>query len=322
MPTRVLRSLAFSGASESEQLPGTTEVIPCSSAGFAAPSQSSWTSKCVCGSMKPGATTWPLASITRLASPRSAPTAAMRPALTATSAAKAGAPVPSTTRPPLISRSYIRKSLRNLAPGAADQAVQVGRAAGAHDGKAGVRVQHHLADDPVLVADGKRQLGCAIVAGGDLGALDDRFGGLDSELADGSGHAAIGGSTNTTSEPKSRPRGRRMAKMCRFQLWMRSTAVASGSPGSARAASASTVSSGSGVTNRRWGVSGIEASARRNGTRFENRRKAPARQWSKQPISAAQPAGAGGHPEQHQDHGGERPGQAGGPRHQPDRRGA
>ncbi len=58
--------MAFSGASESEQLPGTTEVIPCSSAGFAAPSHSSWTSKCVCGSMKPGATTWPLASITRL----------------------------------------------------------------------------------------------------------------------------------------------------------------------------------------------------------------------------------------------------------------
>ena len=54
--------------------------------------------------------------------------------------------------------------------------------------------------------------------GADLGALDDRLGGFDPELADGCGHARPGGSTNTTSEPSNSPRGRRMAKMCRFQL--------------------------------------------------------------------------------------------------------
>src|SRR5512137_3193124 len=51
-------------------------------------------------SMKPGATIRPLASITRAASPaRPGPTAAMRSPSTATSAARAGAPLPSTTVP-------------------------------------------------------------------------------------------------------------------------------------------------------------------------------------------------------------------------------
>jgi hypothetical protein len=69
-------------------LPGTIEVIPCSSAGRAAPSQSSCTSKWVCGSMKPGATTRPPASTTCLASPASfGPMSQIRPSLTATSAA-------------------------------------------------------------------------------------------------------------------------------------------------------------------------------------------------------------------------------------------
>src|SRR5690242_2253719 len=50
--------------------------------------------------MKPGATIRPRASITRAASPaRAGPTAAMRLPSTATSAARAGAPLPSTTVP-------------------------------------------------------------------------------------------------------------------------------------------------------------------------------------------------------------------------------
>src|SRR6266498_4249676 len=54
-------------------------------------------------SMKPGATINPLASMTRVASPlRREPKAAMRSPSTATSAATPGAPLPSTTVPPLM----------------------------------------------------------------------------------------------------------------------------------------------------------------------------------------------------------------------------
>src|SRR5437870_12503689 len=52
-------------------------------------------------SMKPGATTLPVASITRSAGPvRLGATATMRSRSTATSARRAGAPLPSTTVPP------------------------------------------------------------------------------------------------------------------------------------------------------------------------------------------------------------------------------
>src|SRR5690242_2916099 len=51
-------------------------------------------------SMKPGATTWPEASITRTASPaRRGPIATIRLPSSATSAARAGAPLPSMTEP-------------------------------------------------------------------------------------------------------------------------------------------------------------------------------------------------------------------------------
>src|SRR5215510_6263534 len=51
-------------------------------------------------SMKPGATVWPAASITRAASPvRPWPTATIRSPSTATSAARAGAPLPSISEP-------------------------------------------------------------------------------------------------------------------------------------------------------------------------------------------------------------------------------
>src|SRR5580765_7478886 len=53
--------------------------------------------------MKPGATMSPFASITRVAAaPSSGPTAAIRSPSTATSAATPGAPLPSTTVPPLM----------------------------------------------------------------------------------------------------------------------------------------------------------------------------------------------------------------------------
>src|SRR3989475_3523612 len=63
--------------------------------------------------MKPGATTWPPASITRRASPWSPePTATTRSPSTATSARRAGAPVPSMTEPFLMSSDQIIPALR------------------------------------------------------------------------------------------------------------------------------------------------------------------------------------------------------------------
>src|SRR5881628_3167750 len=71
--------------------------------------------------MKPGATTWPAASITRCASPRSpASTAATRSPSTATSARRAGPPVPSTTEPFRMSSDQVidspRRGLRLARP--------------------------------------------------------------------------------------------------------------------------------------------------------------------------------------------------------------
>src|SRR2546427_1758763 len=60
--------------------------------------------------MKPGATTWPPASITRRASPRSPePTATTRSPSTATSARRAGSPVPSMTEPFLMSSDQVMR---------------------------------------------------------------------------------------------------------------------------------------------------------------------------------------------------------------------
>src|SRR5437588_2684999 len=56
-------------------------------------------------STNPGVTSRPSASISRRAGPSTRPTSVMRPPDTATSAVRAGPPVPSTTVPPLITRS-------------------------------------------------------------------------------------------------------------------------------------------------------------------------------------------------------------------------
>src|SRR5947208_6433405 len=58
----------------------------------------------------PGATTRPAASIVSRASSVTSPTATMRPARIPTSARRPGAPVPSTTVPPLITQSSINRS--------------------------------------------------------------------------------------------------------------------------------------------------------------------------------------------------------------------
>src|SRR5262245_21188710 len=58
-------------------------------------------------STKPGVTRRPSASIVRVASSSIAPMPATRPSRIATSAVRAVAPVPSTTVPPLMSRSSI-----------------------------------------------------------------------------------------------------------------------------------------------------------------------------------------------------------------------
>ncbi|CAB4797126.1 unannotated protein [freshwater metagenome] len=102
------RCSPLSGAIEFPQLPNTIEVFPYagrgSSSGFhhIAPSRWVWVS------MIPGATRQPDASM--IVSPRAmrfGPTSVMTPSWTRTSAVKVGAPVPSTTVPPVISRSFM-----------------------------------------------------------------------------------------------------------------------------------------------------------------------------------------------------------------------
>ncbi len=95
-----------SGARLMPQLPTITVVTPWLTLGAMSGAASSRRSSCVCTSMNPGATTSPRASTTRAAgSAPSAPTAVMRPPLTATSAARRGPPVPSMTVPPRSRRS-------------------------------------------------------------------------------------------------------------------------------------------------------------------------------------------------------------------------
>ena len=94
------------GAKVMPQLPITTEVTPCQHDDDISGSQPIWASRWECRSTKPGVTVRPSASMTRPAPPAStSPTAVIRSPSTATSARRAGAPVPSTTVPSLITRS-------------------------------------------------------------------------------------------------------------------------------------------------------------------------------------------------------------------------
>src|SRR5688572_30952326 len=93
-------------------------------------------------SMKPGASTCPVASITRRASPRLAPMAVMAPFATATSARREAAPVPSRTSAPRISRSCMRLRLRAAAAEGAPRQ-HAGVLAAVHDDLA---VHHDVLD--------------------------------------------------------------------------------------------------------------------------------------------------------------------------------
>src|SRR5712691_8600551 len=66
--------------------------------------------------MNPGATTRPSALMVRVADALHLPTPTILPFCTATSAWKEGPPEPSTTRPPLMSRSYAAIALPLFGP--------------------------------------------------------------------------------------------------------------------------------------------------------------------------------------------------------------
>src|SRR5437868_4431960 len=95
----------LTGAKPTPQLPITIVVTPCQQLGVSIGSQVTWPSKCVCTSTKPGVTSAPSASTRSRAAPSTEPTSVITPSVIATSAVRAGAPVPSTTDPPLITRS-------------------------------------------------------------------------------------------------------------------------------------------------------------------------------------------------------------------------
>ena len=92
------------------QFPTTTDVTPWKHDDEANGSSVSCGSQCVCGSMKPGATTQPSAeSARRAADGANRPIAAIFPSAIATSARRREAPVPSITSPSQTIRSYIAR---------------------------------------------------------------------------------------------------------------------------------------------------------------------------------------------------------------------
>src|SRR3954468_3687003 len=99
------------GASEMPQLPPITVVTPWLTLGSMSGCESIRRSSCVCASMKPGATILPPASSSSFALPFSFPIAAILPPLTARSASKRSARVPSMTVPLRISRSQCSGNL-------------------------------------------------------------------------------------------------------------------------------------------------------------------------------------------------------------------
>src|SRR5262247_1050184 len=119
-------------------------------------------------SMKPGATAWPAASITRAASPvRPEPTATIRSPSTATSAARAGAPLPS------ISEPFLTRS---------DQAIQLvfgdrdrGHLVTLLDAVDELHARHDLAEHGVLAVEMRRRAVADVeLAAGRVGMLAAR----------------------------------------------------------------------------------------------------------------------------------------------------
>jgi hypothetical protein len=83
-----------------------SEVMPCRIFDSARLSASRFISDCPSMSMNPGATMWSRASMRRTAAAfERSPTATMRSPLIPMSARNQGAPVPSTMRPPAMTRS-------------------------------------------------------------------------------------------------------------------------------------------------------------------------------------------------------------------------
>src|SRR4051812_13899550 len=81
-------------------------------------------------STMPGATTWPVTSMVRAARSSTSPTATMRPSRRPTSARCPGRPVPSTTVPPVSTRSSTSHPSRRCRPGYVERAGRVARRAG------------------------------------------------------------------------------------------------------------------------------------------------------------------------------------------------
>ena len=124
---------AFMGAMEPPS-PVTSVVMPCRIFDSTRLSIRSTASDCPSMSMKPGATTMPLASTRRLAEAEDrSPMAAMRSPLTPRSARNQAAPVPSTMRPCSTTRS---SSARGGARAAAGAAGTDAPPAGAHAARA------------------------------------------------------------------------------------------------------------------------------------------------------------------------------------------
>ena len=168
-----------SGASESEQLPGTTLVTPCSSDGLASGSQHSCASKCVCGSTKPGATARPVASIVRLAAGSAGPTDTILPFAMPRSPRKAGSPEPSTIRPFWMARSSMSSSAFRVSGARISHALprrssRLATPARVERRGRGLLVEPHARTGAVRIAHPQHQLGTPVVSGGDLRVLDDR----------------------------------------------------------------------------------------------------------------------------------------------------
>jgi tripartite-type tricarboxylate transporter receptor subunit TctC len=104
-PISQSRRSGLTGAKPTPQLPIITVVTPCHDDGRQEGSQVTWPSQWVCTSTQPGVTSAPSATISRRPRPALPPTWLMRPPSTATSPAKRGAPLPSTTVPPRMTRS-------------------------------------------------------------------------------------------------------------------------------------------------------------------------------------------------------------------------
>src|SRR3569833_1480119 len=107
MPASSSLSVGRTGAKVTPQLPSSAVVTPCQLTGVQLGSQPICASRWVWMSTKPGVTVSPSAAISRWPFSATLPIAAILPSLTATSPVKAALPVPSTLRPPRMTKSEV-----------------------------------------------------------------------------------------------------------------------------------------------------------------------------------------------------------------------